>query len=177
MISSVAKAGPCKLSLCRRCVLSLLERCRQQQAQQARENDDPLVTMDRTVERSPSSASVARGRSRSSEGGVTVAVSLRMRPEMPHLDGDAHAPRPPEPIELHDNRKAASYRGTSYRFAKTFDTDTPTADIFDTQRDAVVSVLSGFDATLMAYGQTGSGKTYSVIGDPPEEGIVPRAVR
>ena len=36
--------------------------------------------------------------------------------------------------------------------------------------------LNGFDATVMAYGQTGAGKTYSVLGHPPELGVVPRAV-
>ena len=36
------------------------------------------------------------------------------------------------------------------------------------------NAFNGIDATVMAYGQTGSGKTYSVFGQPPELGLVPR---
>ena len=38
------------------------------------------------------------------------------------------------------------------------------------------NALNGFDATVLAYGQTGAGKTFSVLGHPPELGVVPRAV-
>lgn len=38
------------------------------------------------------------------------------------------------------------------------------------------SVLEGYNGAVIAYGQTGSGKTYTVIGDPHNRGIIPRAV-
>jgi hypothetical protein len=36
------------------------------------------------------------------------------------------------------------------------------------------NAFNGIDATVMAYGQAGSGKSYSVLGQPPELGLVPR---
>ena len=44
----------------------------------------------------------------------------------------------------------------------------------------VDQVMAGYNCTLFAYGQTGSGKTYSmegIIGDPTNEGLIPRMVR
>lgn len=34
-----------------------------------------------------------------------------------------------------------------------------------------------FPGTLLAYGQTASGKTHTIMGDPSDEGIIPRALR
>lgn len=36
-----------------------------------------------------------------------------------------------------------------------------------------MNAWEGFNASLFAYGQTGSGKSYSVVGYPPNRGIVP----
>jgi hypothetical protein len=41
----------------------------------------------------------------------------------------------------------------------------------------VLSVLEGFNGTILAYGQTGSGKTYSMEGGVDQPGVVPRAVQ
>lgn len=123
--------------------------------------------------RAPSSAEQAPSRR---EGSVTVAVSLRLRPEIPHLDGPSDTSRSVEVVDLHASGKAASYRGTAYRFAHTFDTSTPSSDIFNTHRDRVLGVLDGFDATLMAYGATGSGKTFTMIGTDEQPGLMPLAI-
>lgn len=45
----------------------------------------------------------------------------------------------------------------------------------------MISVLHGYNATVLAYGQTGTGKTYTMegfstnLGDP-NKGIVPRSM-
>jgi len=46
-----------------------------------------------------------------------------------------------------------------------------------TAREAVLSILQGYNATMIAYGQTGTGKTYTMEGFTSEEerGIIPRA--
>jgi Cdc6-like AAA superfamily ATPase len=45
----------------------------------------------------------------------------------------------------------------------------------------VLSVLEGYNATLLAYGQTGTGKTYTMEGfssglNDPQKGIIPRSM-
>lgn len=48
-------------------------------------------------------------------------------------------------------------------------------------KPAVLSVLEGYNATILAYGQTGTGKTYTMEGfsnslNDPNKGIVPRSM-
>eukprot|EP00997_Jenningsia_sp_PLL12_P007726 NODE_43_length_3051_cov_51.273484_g39_i0.p1 GENE.NODE_43_length_3051_cov_51.273484_g39_i0~~NODE_43_length_3051_cov_51.273484_g39_i0.p1 ORF type:complete len:947 (+),score=311.90 NODE_43_length_3051_cov_51.273484_g39_i0:56-2896(+) len=47
----------------------------------------------------------------------------------------------------------------------------------NTAKHAVLSVLEGYNATMIAYGQTGTGKTYTMEGFTSDEhrGIIPRA--
>ena len=50
-----------------------------------------------------------------------------------------------------------------------------------TARPAVMSVLEGYNATILAYGQTGTGKTYTMEGfkfnqTDEARGIIPRAM-
>ena len=48
-----------------------------------------------------------------------------------------------------------------------------------TARDAVLSTLQGYNATIIAYGQTGTGKTYTMEGvhaDEEQRGIIPRSI-
>lgn len=51
----------------------------------------------------------------------------------------------------------------------------------NTAKQAVLSVLEGYNATLLAYGQTGTGKTYTMEGfssglNDPQKGIIPRSM-
>ena len=51
----------------------------------------------------------------------------------------------------------------------------------NTAKQAVLSVLQGYNATILAYGQTGTGKTYTMEGfkyqsGDPQRGIVPRSM-
>eukprot|EP00931_Biecheleriopsis_adriatica_P062255 TRINITY_DN37498_c0_g4_i1.p1 TRINITY_DN37498_c0_g4~~TRINITY_DN37498_c0_g4_i1.p1 ORF type:complete len:1431 (-),score=425.50 TRINITY_DN37498_c0_g4_i1:158-4450(-) len=38
------------------------------------------------------------------------------------------------------------------------------------------NAMRGYNCTVFAYGQSGCGKSYSVVGDPPNIGIIPRSV-
>ena len=51
----------------------------------------------------------------------------------------------------------AAYASKKFRFRHTFGSDASTYDVFDAQREAVLGVLKGFDATVMCYGSTGAG--------------------
>ena len=51
----------------------------------------------------------------------------------------------------------------------------------NTAKTAVLSVLEGYNSTILAYGQTGTGKTYTMEGfkysaGDPHRGIVPRSM-
>lgn len=39
------------------------------------------------------------------------------------------------------------------------------------------NALKGYNCTVFAYGQSGCGKSYSVVGDSPNWGIIPRTVK
>ena len=51
----------------------------------------------------------------------------------------------------------------------------------NTAKQSVISVLEGYNATILAYGQTGTGKTHTMegfkykVGDP-QRGIIPRSM-
>jgi len=61
-----------------------------------------------------------------------------------------------------------------FHFGGVYDRTTEQRAVYeDTARDAVLSVLNGFNACLLCYGQTGSGKTYTIFGP---EGVLANAV-
>ncbi|KAG5503347.1 hypothetical protein GH5_04419 [Leishmania sp. Ghana 2012 LV757] len=81
-------------------------------------------------------------------------------------------------LDTEDGRGAV-YSRQSYTFDRVYAADTSQEDVYESSaRPAVLSVLEGYNATLMAYGQTGTGKTYTMEGFTNEEerGIIPRAV-
>ena len=51
----------------------------------------------------------------------------------------------------------------------------------NTAKQSVISVLEGYNATVLAYGQTGTGKTHTMEGfkykvQDPQRGIIPRSM-
>ena len=69
-----------------------------------------------------------------------------------------------------------------YSFDYVYDIDATQEFVYqNTAKQAVQSVLEGFNATIMAYGQTGTGKTHTMEGfkynaGDPQRGIVPRSM-
>jgi kinesin family protein 6/9 len=67
-----------------------------------------------------------------------------------------------------------------FRFNGLFDQAATQEDVFGAVgREAVTSVLEGYNATVFAYGQTGSGKTFTITGGPEryeDRGVIPRAL-
>ena len=78
-------------------------------------------------------------------------------------------------ITLHDG-------GGRFSFDRVFPGLTSNRSVYETVgRPLVMSLLEGYNATLLAYGQTGTGKTYT-LGEPHrvdtiEEGLMPRMLR
>ena len=81
--------------------------------------------------------------------------------------------------DIQDNPGLVTYH--HFTFDYIYDQDSTQVQVYEnTARAAVLSVLEGYNATLLAYGQTGTGKTYTMEGfkynsTDPQRGIVPRA--
>ena len=71
------------------------------------------------------------------------------------------------------------HSGQVFSFDAVFSGDCRQEEVYAaTAREAVQSVLQGYNATVLAYGQTGTGKTHTMEGYDDEElrGLIPRAV-
>lgn len=81
--------------------------------------------------------------------------------------------------DIQDNPGLVTYH--HFTFDYIYDQDSSQGQVYEnTARVAVLSVLEGYNATLLAYGQTGTGKTFTMEGfkynsTDPQRGIVPRA--
>lgn len=81
-------------------------------------------------------------------------------------------------LETEDGRGAV-YSRQSFAFDDVYGATVTQEELYvRSARPAVLSVLEGYNATLIAYGQTGTGKTYTMEGFTTEQdrGIIPRAV-
>ena len=83
-------------------------------------------------------------------------------------------------FDLENNQKLFAHHQFSYD--KIYGPDDSQIDVYEeTARPAVLSVLLGYNATILAYGQTGTGKTYTMEGFKyssvdEQRGIIPRAM-
>jgi kinesin family protein 3/17 len=70
----------------------------------------------------------------------------------------------------------------TFTFDHVYDMNSTQENVYEnTAKQAVWSVLEGYNATILAYGQTGTGKTYTMEGfkysaGDPQRGIVPRSM-
>jgi DNA replication protein DnaC len=70
----------------------------------------------------------------------------------------------------------------TFTFDHVYDQVSTQENVYEnTAKQAVWSVLEGYNATILAYGQTGTGKTYTMEGfkysaGDPQRGIVPRSM-
>ena len=69
-----------------------------------------------------------------------------------------------------------------FTFDNAFDIDSSQNDVYiQTAKPAVLSILEGYNSTILAYGQTGTGKTFTMEGftysnTDPKRGISPRSI-
>ncbi len=64
-----------------------------------------------------------------------------------------------------------------FTFDRTFGPRSTQEEVFEEVSMLVQSALDGYRVCIFAYGQTGSGKTHTMLGNPSDEGIIPRSVR
>lgn len=70
----------------------------------------------------------------------------------------------------------------SFAFDYVYDENSTQEFVYEnTAKQSVISVLEGYNATILAYGQTGTGKTHTMEGfkykiADPQRGIIPRSM-
>jgi kinesin family protein 18/19 len=68
-------------------------------------------------------------------------------------------------------------REQQYAFDFVFDKSTTQEDVYhQTTNPLLLSVIDGFNATVLAYGATGAGKTYTMVGNGENPGVMVRAL-
>lgn len=116
-------------------------------------------------------------------------VAIRVRPPLPR---ELEGPRPfinvvripdhrsitlCEHLDTDDGRSGV-YSTQSFTFDYVYDPSSRQREVYEhSAQSAVLSVLQGYNATVIAYGQTGTGKTYTMEGFTNDEhrGIIPRS--
>lgn len=82
--------------------------------------------------------------------------------------------------DIRDNPQLVQFH--SFKFDYVYNEDSTQSFVYEnTAKQAVLSSLEGYNATLLAYGQTGTGKTYTMegfqySGQHADRGIVPRCM-
>ena len=109
----------------------------------------------------------------------SIKVLVRFRPSRNKLSNVIDA------LKLNESASEIEYlsewqESKLFKYDKVFDTQTTQLDVFNEVSDTVISVMNGFNGTIMAYGQTSAGKSWTMEGssifDPVLGGIVPRCV-
>ncbi|KDD74016.1 kinesin, partial [Helicosporidium sp. ATCC 50920] len=66
-----------------------------------------------------------------------------------------------------DEASTPAYGAYTFNFDRVYGPEATQAQVYDeSARSAVLSVLSGYNASIIAYGQTGTGKTHTMEGTP-----------
>ena len=74
-----------------------------------------------------------------------------------------------------------TFEKRAFTFDKMLGVNSTQSEVFEEVKGAVVSIMHGFNGTILAYGQTSSGKTWTMEGpnlvDAEAQGVIPRAIR
>jgi len=140
---------------------------------------------------------------RNEENNKNFKVMVRIRPPLPREIENGHlistiqtthdqkrisineyynieALDPSNPSEYLENNNM--FTTHNFTFDRVYDPNSSQNEVYnDTAKPAVMSVLQGYNATILAYGQTGTGKTFTMEGfkfngQDPQRGIVPRSM-
>lgn len=107
-------------------------------------------------------------------------VVVRVRPHVERESGAAQC------LQIQSSQVIAISKPTSeetedgkthsFPFDRIFDDATPQAALYDLcVKPVVLSILEGYNGSIIAYGQTGTGKTFTIEGEDGEaRGIIPR---
>ena len=106
-----------------------------------------------------------------SEDHKSVSLAEYVGSELSELERQREWVENPNVFQLH-----------RFTFDFVFDVDSQQEDVYNiTAKQAVQSVLEGYNSTIFCYGQTGTGKTYTMEGftydsQDPQKGIIQRTI-
>ncbi|GMR31939.1 hypothetical protein PMAYCL1PPCAC_02134, partial [Pristionchus mayeri] len=106
-----------------------------------------------------------------------IRVSVRVRPLLETERGEStdHLSYPDETTVGLEQQKG---KVAPFSFNHVYGPTYSQLRIFDGVKDLILSVLHGYNVSLISYGQTGSGKTHTMRGgDGESAGLIPRAVK
>ena len=116
----------------------------------------------------------------------SVKVLIRIRPEHPPVtDGVVSVrdsstvillPKPYGGSDAMASRRSQEASAKAFKVDRVFGPSASQLDVYSEVQPLVLSVASGYNATVFAYGHTGSGKTHTMSGIPGDPGIIPRTV-
>ncbi|OBT98683.1 hypothetical protein VE01_03334 [Pseudogymnoascus verrucosus] len=124
------------------------------------------------------SAELANGDSKSTEGKGNVIVSVRVRPD---AGGDAPGASKTDGEWMVDGRRSlVAYKGPAggdHYYDNVFATHDTNSRVYDGSAKRLVRrVMEGYHGTVFAYGMTGTGKTFSMQGTATNPGVIPLAI-
>ena len=99
-------------------------------------------------------------------------AEFHLRPDLrSQVTADVRIPRAPPPFPREITR------GVTYSFSFRLPSTDQESVYRSCVADVTLSVLEGYNGSIIAYGQTGTGKTYTIegAGDAETRGIIPRA--
>lgn len=117
-----------------------------------------------------------------------IEIYLRVKPS-PRLIPDFEVDDDATGITFHNLRERTAQReeyvnhardSAAFSFNHIFGPDVKQEEVFDRiGKQAVASLLEGYNATIFAYGQSGSGKTFTMTGGAEayaQRGLIPRTI-
>lgn len=105
-----------------------------------------------------------------------IRVSARVRPLLASEAGEStdHLSYPDETTVSIEQQKG---NRQPFAFNNVYGPNYSQQRIFDSTKELILSVLHGYNVSIISYGQTGSGKTHTMRGGEGEAaGLIPRAV-
>ncbi|XP_062919132.1 kinesin-like protein KIF22 isoform X2 [Mobula hypostoma] len=108
-----------------------------------------------------------------------VQVVVRLRPCLGDAQGEQQQPcvRGVDTRTLEILSKRNRAETMQYQFDAFYEEDSSQQEVYvGSVRPVLAHVLNGQNASIFAYGPTGAGKTHTMLGNPEQPGIVPRAL-
>ena len=98
---------------------------------------------------------------------------------MPKQSGDLQTVTMTDPCSLQvvgQGKDGKGNKTTSFQFDSVLDKTSEQQTVFADTKRLIQSAIDGYNVCIFAYGQTGAGKSYTMLGEPGQEGVQPRAI-
>jgi hypothetical protein len=108
------------------------------------------------------------------KGKIRVFARIRPLNSRERKLGDAATVTVTDPCSL--NVMDKNKKSTQFNFDSVLGPDSSQQIVFEDSKRLVQSAIDGYNVCIFAYGQTGAGKSFTMLGEPGNEGVQPRAI-